>query len=467
MRPSLRATVVVAVLATVLSACAAPDSSGRTSPVDGVWRTDGYGWVISVRDGHAETFDTTSVSCLPSRTLTQLGGPGPDGTVQFGKKDVAVETLRRAANGEGALRLLGTAADIDLVPLPELPAGCTRDVPDDPLTNFDIFWATFAENYNSTVRKNIDWNAVRDRYRPMVNADTTPDELYRIMVDMIKPLGDSHASIQGPDGKSFAGKRPGTRDEDEVSRRDAVDAVDEHLSQDVGVTDIQTFADDKIAYADLPGGLGYLRITAFERYGTDDNLYPENSAVLARALDSVFTQARIDAWRGLIIDVRFNTGGDDELGLQVAGRLTNTPYTAYTKQARNDPDDPTRYGRLRPVTVTPATGPRYTGPVRLLTSDLTVSAGETFTEAMLGRTPAPSRVGTATQGVFSDDMERKLPNGWKFTLGNENYFAPDGQDYEGVGIPPIIQTPVFTAAELAQHQDSALDAPWPELGVHP
>jgi len=467
MRPSLRATVVVAALATVLSACAAPDSSGRVNPVDGVWRTDGYGWVIAVRDGRAETFDTTSVSCLPNQTLTQLDGPGPDGTVQFGKKDVAVETLRRVSNGQGALRLLGTAADIDLVPLPELPAACTRSVPDDPVTNFDIFWATFAENYNSTVRKNIDWNAVRAHYRPMVNADTTPDELYQIFVDMIKPLGDSHAYIQGPDGKSFAGKRPGTRDEGDVSRRDAVNAVDEHLRQDLGVTDIQTLANGKIAYAELPGGRGYLRITAFEGYGTDDNLYPENSAVLASALDSVFTKARIDAWQGLIIDLRFNTGGDDELGLQVAGRLTDTPYTAYTKQARNDPNDPTRYGRLRTVTVTPATGPRYTGPVRLLTSDLTLSAGETFTEAMLGRTPTPSRVGMATQGVFSDDMERKLPNGWKFTLGNEDYVAPDGRDYEGVGIPPTIQTQVFTTAELAQHLDPALDTPWPELGVHP
>jgi hypothetical protein len=464
MRPSLRATVV-AVLATVLSACAAPNSSDRTSPVDGVWRTDGYGWIITVRDGRAETFDTTSVSCVPNQTLTQLDGPGPDGTVQFGKKNVAVETVRRAPNGQGALRLLGTAADIDLVPLPELPTACTRTMPDNPLTNFDIFWATFAENYNSTVRKNIDWNALRAQYRPMVNAETTPNELYQIFVDVIKPLGDAHAFIQGPDGNSFAVKRPGTRDQNDVSRRDATQAVDKHLRRDLGVTDIQTFAGGKIAYADLPGRRGYLRITAFEDYGTDDNLYPESSAVLAQALDSVFTQARISAWRGLVIDVRFNTGGDDELGLQLARRLTNTPYTAYTKQARNDPNDPTRHGRLRTVTVTPNTGPRYTGPVRLLTSDLTVSAGETFTEAMLGRTPAPSRVGMATQGVFSDDMTRKLPNGWSFTVGNEDYLAPDGQNYEGAGVPPSIQTPVFTQAELAQHRDSALDTPWTELGV--
>jgi C-terminal processing protease CtpA/Prc len=67
--------------------------------------------------------------------------------------------------------------------------------------------------------------------------------------------------------------------------------------------------------------------------------------------------------------------------------------------------------------------------------------------------------------VFSDDMERKLPNGWSFTLGNEDYLAPDGQNYEGAGIPPTIPAPVFPPAELEQHRDSALDTPWTELGV--
>jgi hypothetical protein len=461
MRPSVPAAAVAVVLTIVVAACSAPNG-GRSSPVDGVWRTDGYSWIVSVRNGQAETYDMTSLSCLPNRTLTQVEEPGPDGSVQFGDERGAVETLHRTPDGKGALRLLGTAADIDLVPMPELPEMCTRPVPADPISTFDVFWATFAENYNSTIRKNIDWNAVRDRYRPMVNANTTPEELYRILVDMIEPLGDGHAVIDAGD-ESFAGKRPGTRDEDDVSRRDATDAVDAHLRQDLGVSDIQSFANNRIAYADLPGGLGYLRLTSFDEYDPHDNRFPANSAVLARTLDSIFTQARINAWRGLIIDVRFNTGGDDELGLQLASRLTDTPYTAYTKQARNNPNDPTSYGRLRTVAVTPYAGLRYTGPVRLLTSDLTVSAGETFTEAMLGRTPTPSRVGTATQGVFSDDMDRKLPNGWSFTLGNEEYFAPDGTDYEGRGVPPTIETPVFTREELAQHRDSALDVPWPEL----
>ncbi|MDT7635981.1 MAG: hypothetical protein QOC83_269, partial [Pseudonocardiales bacterium] len=80
MRPSL-SSVVVAVLTMVLAACSVPgtqtSSTGQAGPVDGVWRTDGYGWVIAVNGGHAQTFDTTELSCLPNNTADQLGQAAP------------------------------------------------------------------------------------------------------------------------------------------------------------------------------------------------------------------------------------------------------------------------------------------------------------------------------------------------------------------------------------------------------
>jgi C-terminal processing protease CtpA/Prc len=271
---------------------------------------------------------------------------------------------------------------------------------------------------------------------------------------MIEPLGDNHTSIEGPDDQEFTGLRPGTR---ELSNRTVRTAVDNHLRA-LGATQLQPFAQGKIVYADLPDGRGYLRISTFAGYRQDDRSYVASSAELARTLDTVFTPQRVATLRSLIIDVRLNSGGHDALGLQVAARLTDTPYVAFTKHPRNDPRDPSRHGRPQTVTVTPADAPRYTGPVSLLISDLTISAGETFVQAMMGRSPAPARIGTTTQGVFADDMSRTLPNGWTFTLGNEEYVAPDGRNYEGVGIPPTVRTPVFTPEELDQNRDSALDA---------
>ena len=451
----------------LLAACGLPQAIGPTAgessnptsaQVDGVWRTDGYGWVIQVVGGHAKTYDITSLSCLPNGDLTRIDG-SPGGAAQFGKRNTAEETLRRNPDGRTAeLRLLGTAADIDLVPLPALPGMCTRPTPSDPLTTFDVFWATFAENYNSTVRKHIDWNAARNTYRPMVNASTPPDQLYQILVNMIRPLGDNHASIDGPNNQSFTGQRPGTRDDDQVADTDVTKPIDEHLRQNLGVRDIKTWADGDIAYADLPDNRGYLRITAFQDWGTKPDQYVTRQALLDKALDEVFTDQHVHSWRSLIIDVSYNEGGDDQLGLSLAGRLTDTPYLAYTKLARNNPTDPTKYGRARQAMVVPTPDhPHYTGPLRLLTSDLTVSAGETFTEALMARTPPATRMGTATQGVFADDMNRKLPNGWDFTVGSEDYIAPDGHNYEGPGIPPSTEVPTLTPQQLAADQDPALD----------
>jgi hypothetical protein len=461
-----KAVILFAALSALLAGCVLPGSPpppgpGQPLSIDGVWRSVGYGWIFSVRQGGAEWFETTALSCLRSRTLLQLGKAGTDGTVRFGDKHGAEQVgLRRSGDGHGVLSLTGDVAPVELVPLPQLPDSCSRAAPADPLTTFDVFWATFAENYNSFDRKHVAWDAVRAKYRPMITTATSDSQLYQMLVDEVEPLGDAHVCVQGADESSFCGKRSGTRDGTDVPRRAATSAIDSYLRERLGVSDIQTLAGGKIAYADLPDGRGYLRVTAFQDYGTDDRSPYPDGAAMNDALASVFTQARVRAWRGLVIDVRWNDGGDDLLALQLAGRLTNTAYVAYTKAVRVDPHDPTRDGPVHPAVVTPADGPRYTGPVRLLTSDLTVSAGETFTEALLGRAPAPTRVGSTTQGVFSDDMERRLPNGWTFTLGNEEYLAPDGKDYEGVGIPPTIEVPVFTPAELAQHRDSALDVPW-------
>ncbi|WP_064745576.1 S41 family peptidase [Pseudonocardia acaciae] len=403
--------------------------------VDGLWRSDGYGWIVSVEGGRARTFETTAIGCLPRRALDQLGPPEPDGTVRYGRKGVPLRTLRPAADGRAVLHVLGTVSDVDLLPVSE---PCQRTVPNDPLTCFDIFWTTFAEHYNSLHRKNVDWPAVRERYRPKVNANTSRKKLYSIFTRMLAPLGDAHTSVVTRGGNEFTGVRPGTRDEDDIPLSAAVKTINAHLRRDLGVTGPRTWAGGHIAYADLPGDQGYLRITAFADYAGEDAPYVRNQAALRRALAAVFTPRRVAEWRGLTIDVRHNSGGDDALGLQVAGRLTDRPYPAFTKRARNDPGDPTRHTRLQTVTVTPADGPRYTGPLRILTSDLTVSAGETFVLALLARTPSPTRIGTATQGVFSDDMHRKLPNGLSFGLGNEEYYAPDGRTFEGTGIPPTV-----------------------------
>jgi hypothetical protein len=185
----------------------------------------------------------------------------------------------------------------------------------------------FVENYHTFGRKHVNWDVVRAKYRPMITTATSDSQLYRVLVDMVEPLGDAHVCVQVPDNKSFCGKRSEACDD--VSRRSSTTAVNTYLREDLGVSDIQSFADGKIAYADLPDERGYLRVTAFQDYGGGDRSPYPDGAAMSKALASVFTQARVRACRGLVIDVRWNDGGDDALTLQWPGG-SPTPHTSST-----------------------------------------------------------------------------------------------------------------------------------------
>ncbi|MEU7576923.1 S41 family peptidase [Streptomyces sp. NPDC041068] len=433
---SSKAATAVVTLA-LAGGAIAPATAAQRPSVDGVWRVDGYGTVLSIADGRLQEYQTTAVSCL--------------------KGDSAKETARgvyRAADGtvltvrpEGSLHAAGSAGDRKLRRVARLPESCGRRMPKDPVTAFDVFWQSFEENYPFFAAKGIDWHAVRDTYRPKVHADTTRDELFALFSEMAKPLYDAHVLVLDGD-RHFYQVRPGT-----VAPGEALDAkVKKHIvRRDLKGQKPREFANGRISHADLPGGRGYLRISGFAAYDKGDPSYAAQLAELDKALDTVLSPERTAALKGLIIDLRINGGGSDALGLHIAERLTDTPYVAYRKR--------TQYTRPQPIAVRPAQGvPRYTGPVAVLTGGSTVSAGETFTQALMDRPGRTVRIGEATQGVFSDVMQRKLPNGMEAWLPNEEFLTRSGRTFDGTGIPPHLRTPVFTEEEFAKNRDSAFDA---------
>lgn len=143
-----------------------------------------------------------------------------------------------------------------------------------------------------------------------------------------------------------------------------------------------------------------------------------------------------------------------------------TSPTIATWPTPRSPATPYRAGGFTPgqrVTIQPAAGRRFTGPVAVLISRYSVSAAETFTQALINRTPAVVRVGEPTQGVFSDVLTRTLPNGWTFGLSNEIYLT-DGRHYDITGVPPTVPTGlVFNRANLRAARDPELEAAMRQL----
>ncbi|WP_027927325.1 S41 family peptidase [Amycolatopsis benzoatilytica] len=410
----------------LLSTVALPHST-----VDGVWRTVGYGQLVQVSGGKLSTYDVTKVSCLPG----SLSGTG-DGTT-FATNEGSVVTIRPGA--------MTFDDNLGVRSLRRVPGGLPREcrVPANELSTFDVFWHTFAENYPFFRAKGVDWQSEGDAARREVAAH--PDRLYDVLCGLIRPLHDAHVALSAP-GQHCASPRPGTPDPGKTVPR-AIAVADANL----GVP-TRTWAGGALAYADLPGGLGYLRITGFHDYA---GTFAESSKILAKALDEIFTPGHQRS--GLILDLRVNGGGDDPLGLQVAARLTDVPHYAYAKRARNDPDDPSRFTVAQPFFVQPAVAPRYRGPLAVLTGNLDVSAGETFLQALLNRQPRPVLIGQSTQGAFSDTLDRALPKpGWTVSLPNEEYLDPHGRTYDGTGIGPDLPVPVFAPDDLAAGRDPAL-----------
>ncbi|MFD8721995.1 S41 family peptidase [Streptomyces sp. NPDC059629] len=445
-----------ALLLVLALAATAPGTPDAVANLDGVWRTDGYGTVLTVDGRGLQEYQTTAVSCLKGDFS---GAAAKQGTYESDDGDVL--TLRPTPDGRRAqLSDDSSVGYRRLQRIGSLPAACihppsTGRLPSsDPRASFDVFWQSFEENYPFFAAKGIDWHEVRNHYRPLVHRDTTRSELFDIFSRMITPLRDAHVLVQ--DGNRHYGVgRPGTDvPGPELDAKVKKFVSDRDLKE---ATDRQDFADGLITFADLGNGLGYLRISDFDGYDPDDDAYSADLAELGRALDTVLTPVRARTMQGLIIDLRINGGGSDALGIHIAERLTDVPYVAYSKRARNNPADPTRHTRPEPIQVIPARGPLYTGPIALLTSGSTISAGETFTQALIDRPGRTVRIGQPTQGVFSDILVRYLPNGMSAWLPNEEYLTRTGRTFDGTGIPPQITEPVFTTEEFAKNRDSAFD----------
>jgi hypothetical protein len=342
--------------------------------------------------------------------------------------------------------------------VPALPEVCRTPTADTPQDNFEVFARTWAEHYILFDEKTTDWAAVVAANRRRVSDRTTPAELFDILAEMIRPFGDAHTGIRATAiEKTFRTLRPGS---DRLVKDGFEAFVGKGVPALVAVTDhgyvkgpLRRWCNDQLQYGSLGDGIGYLRILSFSGYAKDGG-FAEGLTALEAALDEIFAEPPS---RGLVIDVRINFGGADPYGLAIASRLATGEYLAYTKEARADPVDRTRWTPGDPSLVRPGTRPGFRGPVVELIGPLTISAGETFTQALMGRSPTVVRIGENTQGVFSDVMGRRMPNGWRFGLPNEVFRTPDGKTFDGPGIPPDVPVRVFADEDVAKGRDPGLE----------
>lgn len=445
-------------LAVFLAASMAACAKAETPKVrlHGVWRSQGYGLVAQFGKEKVRLIEQTPVSCLA------IG--------EYSRKRFLAEYAVRPnqENGNFTVHNDGTLSTISFA---HLKAGgldrlCPQGIighDDDPVLNFEVLWHTFEQHYAFFATRHVDWNAVYAAFRPRVDGNTTRKELGKIFAAMLQRIGDAHVTLYVDDGNVVSvPSRLETRvlAECRKQRRDNCNP-DKYLDERYTAVNklirtkylgnrFKTAFDNAVVWGRIGESTGYFRIDSMAGLAINGSSSIDDIKALAPVLDRVMRD--LGRLPKMIVDIRFNGGGDDAVAAAIAGRFTGVQRVFGSKRAYEN-------GRRTPPTdlvVKPVNGPRFQGRVALLTSSETASAAEVFTLAMRVL-PQVTLVGEATMGILSDELDRLLPNGWTFSLSNEIYLTPDNELFEETGIPPDVVSPFMPLEDQQRGVDGTIE----------
>ena len=276
----------------------------------------------------------------------------------------------------------------------------------DPASVYEEAWKVIDQRYALFSVKTVDWKAVHDRFRAELNDKTTPGQLFQVIDNMLETLQDGHVTLMSPfDTATYQGFYelfPKNFNSDNL--------INTYLQNDyhhIG----------PVIYK-IRDNTGYVYYASFE-YDISD----------AQA-DSLF-QA-IKTTKGLIIDVRNNTGGKPANAEKIFQRLLPAKqlvrYEVLKKGVGHDElADPSPW-YLSPV------GSLYRNPVCLLTNRSCYSTCNDFVLYMSGL-PNVKIIGDQTGGGGSIPQVYLLRNGWKLQYSSSMTLSPEKKPVEN-GIQP-------------------------------
>jgi carboxyl-terminal processing protease len=446
---------------TAAAACVAPEAlqGSTTDPAPasilGVWQQTQGGMILSLSTEAADFYHCTKFLCYKDEPSS--GKPLADSYARYRLEDEGSRLiLFRYDLGERFDRFF---AREEFRRISALPAETvTRPSDDvrfqDPVFVFELVWHQFDEQFGFFEQRHFDWQERYRRFRPRVTSETTDEELYDVLTGMLSGLGDSHTrvywdqreepfrsgSARVRDHLDLAFARQTAFQEPSRFRKDWADRQKAAVESELTVAPFQRAAADKIRWGTLKGNVGYMELDVLGGFGPPESKREEQMEILEQAMDGII--AALQGCQALILDLSFNQGGFDAFGAVIASRFADRRRHVLSAYAVGEAPS-----TARPLVIGPG-GPRqFTRPVYVLTSNSTVSAGETLT-LMLRGFPHVKQVGEATRGCLSSLLNKGMPNAFHITLSNEFWVAPDGEIFEGTGIPPDIEVPVFSEAEL-------------------
>ncbi len=484
LRSALRACppVLAALSLCLLSACGSDENPAPTPPpppptLEGVWEFPGYGSLLQVaREGGAYRlthYETTREACRLGFEPQQLAAAEAAQRLRLGADGQSAEWL------EPGQSLTPGRPGRRLAALPTLCANARwlrrgeAGYQPDAVREFDWVWSSFNELYHDFRLSGTDWAAQRQALRGRLAPQSSEQELFGVLADLVTPLGDGHSSLFLGEQSFTATRKPmlperlatlflevqGLTEPLTPAQQEAQAAfvgesqqalIDRPFAGPPGPP-IQTRANGLLRWQRRPDGLVFVQLLGLAGLAGEEDDLARETPILQTALDELMREAQ--GARGLILDLRFNVGGFDEHAVRLASRFSADPrHLAYRKQVR--------WGEQRtaprPVYLDAQGAPRFDGPVAVLTSSTTFSAAEVLALA-LRSLPQVRLMGERSGGALSDVLPRHTGGQLVFGLSNEIYLSPQGEWFEAQGVPVHIELPLFTRAQLDAREDAALE----------
>ena len=409
--------------------------------LDGIWRSIGSSRILQVQDTTYAVYDLTSISCFPVLKAA---------ISDFGKAIYLRNDTLCIDKGPLTYKYIRTA---------EMPELCLEVMPEqklhDPMFNFEVFAKTVEENYTFFELNNLDWDSLYRMQKRKLAPNATDVNLYHIIDETLVFIKDNHGYLEASD-MVYDQIEEATSSEETVEEPlkeygdfEIAESIFDHYVQ-------EDLTDDSwlVKWGMMENNTGFVQIKAMWLFADLDipeflidkqgfvGAYVETFHQLNEAryiqkeaegaaliMDRVMTD--LESADRIILDVRFNGGGQEAVGFEILSRFNGQDRVVATQKLR----DGERFSPVQGVRLKAAKGTPYLKPVYILTSPQTGSAAESFSMASMAL-PHVQRIGSPTQGALSTALEKKLPNGWDFALSNELFMDVDGRIYENQGVPP-------------------------------
>ena len=275
-----------------------------------------------------------------------------------------------------------------------------------PKDSFQILCDELDRSYSYFEHKNIDWPALTQKYRPQLT-DCDADTFVDIAATMLAEVKDTHIWLE----------HRRNRTSKYVSRFEKnydFDFIEQDLKngRSFGTFGITALTSD---------GFGYVRISS---------LAVEPNTVQKLVAD---LQDRLLPTKGIILDLRRNPGGAENIALSVAN-LFASEETIYGRSKFRASADHADFYEGTPRVLKPTKNPSMK-PVVCLIGPGTVSSAEAFA-MMMKAIPTATVIGQPTRGASGKPEPIQLPNGVDVWFSRWCSMLPDGTLIEDDGVPP-------------------------------